>query len=91
MRTASEQFGAIDGRDCFFTLGFEKVELRAVGGEVGAKGLDALDGLFGLGGVELVFGEVGVLVDSAREGGQGGRYLALEGWWSGCWGGGEGI
>ena len=40
----------------------------AVGGEVGAEGLDALGGFVGFGGVELVLGEVGVLVYGAREG-----------------------
>jgi hypothetical protein len=74
--------------------GFQRVELRAEVGQLGAEVADALDGLFLLGRVEFLFREGVVLVDGAGEGGEGGGegaqgrggYLLLE--WLGR--GGEG-
>lgn len=69
MRPAAKELGAVYGREGVFAGGFEGVELGTVGGEIGAEGLDALGGFVGFGRVELVLGEVGVLVYGAREGG----------------------
>lgn len=69
MWPAAEELGAVYDCDGVFAGGFEGVELGAVGGEFGAEGLDALCGFVGFRGVELVLGEVGVLVYDAREGG----------------------
>ena len=69
MWPTAEELGAVYVREGVFTSGFESVELGAVGGEVGAEGLDALGGFVDFGGVELVLGEVGVLIYGAREGG----------------------
>jgi hypothetical protein len=49
--------------------GFERIELAAEVGELGAEVADALPGLFLFGCVELLFGEGVVLVDGAGEGG----------------------
>jgi hypothetical protein len=65
----AQELGAVYGGEGVFAGGFEGLELGAVGGEVGAEGLDALGSLVCFGGVELVLGEVGVLVYGAREGG----------------------
>ena len=50
--------------------------MLAVVEELGAEVLDALVRLFLLGGDELPLGHLGVVIDGAREGGEGCRYLA---------------
>jgi hypothetical protein len=67
--SAAEELCAVYGCEGVVAGGFESVELGAIGGEVGAEGLDALGGFVDFGGVELVLGEVGVLIYGAREGG----------------------
>lgn len=91
MWTAAEELGAVYGGYRFVAGGFEGVELGTVGGQVGAEGLDALGRFVCLGGVELVLGEIGILVYGAREGGKGGGDLALEGWRGSGRRGSEGI
>jgi hypothetical protein len=66
---AAEELGAVYGCERIFTGGFESLELGAVGSEVGAEGLNTLCSLVCFRRVELVLGEVGVLVYGAREGG----------------------
>jgi hypothetical protein len=65
---AAEELGAIYGCDGVVAGGFEGLKFGTIGGEVGAEGLDALDCFVGFGGIELMLGEVGVLVYCAREG-----------------------
>lgn len=70
MRPAAQQLGAVESGELVVALGFEGRELLAIRGEVGAEGLDAVGGLVGFGGDELVLSEVGVGVDGAGEGGE---------------------
>ena len=53
----------------FVADGFDAFETVAEVLDVGAEGFDAFPGFFLLGGVELFFGGVGVVVDGAGEGG----------------------
>lgn len=69
MGPAAQELGAVNGCEGIFAGGFEGLELGAVGGEVGAEGLNAIGSLVCFGGVELVLGEVRILVYGAREGG----------------------
>jgi hypothetical protein len=67
--SAAEEFVAVflvGGCVAFF---FQLFELGAVGGEVGFEVLETGGGFFLFGGVELVAGEGGVVVDCAGEGG----------------------
>ena len=77
MRPSAEQFVAVLDVEGGVTLFFQLLELRAVGGEVGAEVCQAF-GRFGLfGAVQLVAGEGGVVVEGAGEGGKGAADLAL--------------
>ena len=53
----------------FVADGFDAFETVAEVLDVGPEGFDAFPGFFLLGGVELFFGGVGVVVDGAGEGG----------------------
>ena len=77
MWAAAEKFVLVVGVDADFALFLELVELDTVGGEIGAKVLQTVRGFVFLLLVEFVAREILVVVESAGEGGEGGRYLAL--------------
>lgn len=68
-RPASQQLGAVLRVHVFLALGFQRVQLRAEVVQLGPEVAHPLVGLFLLGGVELLLGEVVVFVNGPVEGG----------------------
>lgn len=68
-RPASQQLSAVLRVHVFLALGFQRVQLRAEVVQLGPEVAYPLIGLFLLGGVELLLGEVVVFVNGPVEGG----------------------
>lgn len=69
VRPAAQQLVARGDGLALLGLGAQRLQLGPVFGELGAEVRDAAAGLFGFFGDQLGFGEGGVVVDGAGEGG----------------------